>query len=195
MNPRSALLIPALVSGFFLSSCSVLKSAYYAGKIEPVSEEVLAEESIWLCNNEAYYLRRDESNSFIAATLEWDTKGGTYVVKSFPVVWTSLDDHTFLNIKEGALYTILRAAVLGNDTSSEGLALFTVDKNRMQQAIESGSVKARIDGHHVILEGSKQEQDEYIKNNLRSVFSMDPTTTARLLLEKKKQPPEEHETP
>ena len=175
-----------LMVGAVLTSCSVLKSEYYAGEIETVSEEDLSDESIWMCNDAAYYVRRTGSNTFTAATLNWNEEENEYKAESFALFLSKLDDNLFLNIEgEDGLYTIFRTALAGCSESSMSLVLFSVDKEAMKKAIDAGSIEGHMDGNDVVLNCSKAEQDEYIRNNIRTMFGMDPMLSARMLLQKK----------
>ena len=175
-----------LMVGAVLTSCSVLKSEYYAGEIETVSEEDLSDESIWMCNDAAYYVRRTGSNTFTAATLNWNEKENEYETESFALFLSKLDDNLFLNIEgEDGLYTIFRTALAGCSESSMSLVLFSVDKEAMKKAIDAGAIKGHMDGNDIALDCSKAEQDEYISNNIRTMFGMDPMLSARMLLQKK----------
>lgn len=184
LSPIPALLLAVMAC----SSCSVLKSAHYAGEMETVSEEDLARESIWMCNDAVYYVHRSGSNTFVAATLEWNEQENAYAVESFPLFLSTLGDHLFLNIKgEDGLYTIFRAAPAGCSDSAMALVLFSVDKDEMRKAIAAGTIKGHMDGNDVALDCSKAEQDEYIRNNIRTMFGMDPMLSAKLILEKDKK--------
>jgi hypothetical protein len=166
-----------------ISSCSGLKSKNYVGKIMVISEEDLSNESIWMYGGDAYYVRRSQSNTFIAATLEWNEKEKGYTKRSFPLFLSELGDHTFLNIEDNDLYTVFRATYSGENS----VVLFRVDRKKVERDIAAGIVCAHTNRHDVILDGSKTETDEYIQNNAYSMFSMDSASIAELISEKKKQ--------
>ena len=75
------------------------------------------------------------------------------------------------------------------------LVLFPVDKDSMEQEIAEGKVKAHKDGKNIILDGTREEQNEYIQNNIRSVFSMNPIASARLIHEDEKEEKKSPSTP
>lgn len=160
-----------------LTSCSELRSPHYVGEPVMMDEDDPPKESIWMQGESVYYVRRTGSNTLVAATLEWNKKNGDYTVKSFPMVLTELDDHIFLNVKKGDDYTILRLAC----ACDESFMLFTVDSEMMKKAIADGTVKAHTDDDHIIMDGTKEEQDEFIAKNINTMFSMDCGSLARRL--------------
>ena len=152
-----------------LSSCSALKSQYYVGEQEAISENDLGNETVWMQGEVVYFVKRVDSNTVVAATMEWDKKKNDYAVRSFPLVLSKLGDHIFLNAKDGELYTILRVAV----ADDESLLLFTVNPDKMKRDITDGKVKAHEEGGNIIMDCSKEEQDEYILKNIDTMFYMD----------------------
>lgn len=169
-----------LAGAVFLASCSELRSQYYVGELVPIEEAELGEESIWQLGCEVYYVRCIDTNHGVAATLEWDNGKDEYTVISYPLIISELGDHVFLNVKKDDYYTILRVA----GSCGNSAMLFTVDEEVMKKAIADGSVKAHASNGHIILDGTKEEQDEYIANNIHTVFAMDCGRIARLLSEK-----------
>ena len=182
MKKQITFLISAMMLGLLLSSCSNLKSEYYPGEAMTVSEEDQGEETIWMHGGSVYHVKQVGSNSYVIATVGWEEKAGEYKVKSCPIVPSQLGDHMFISIKDTDLYTIFRVG--GAD--DHGAVLYSVDKEKMKQAIADGKAKARMEDDNIILEGSKEEQDEYIKNNIDSIFSTDSAHIVTLLHEEKK---------
>lgn len=175
-----------LAGAMLLSSCSELRSPHYVGEPVEMDEEDPSHESIWMLGESVYYIRRTSSNTLVAATLEWDQKNGDYTAKSFPLVITTLDDHIFLNINNGDDYTILRLAC----ACDESFMLFTVDPEMMKKAIADGTVKAHTEGDHIIMDGTKAEQDEFIANHINTLFSMDCGSIARKLSKEESDKPD-----
>jgi hypothetical protein len=163
-----------------LSSCSGLKSKHYPGKPMVISEEELSDESIWLYMGDTYYVRRMETNSYIAATLKWDAKKNEYIASSQRLVPSELGDHAFLSIEDGDLYTIFRAV----PADEESVVLFRVDREKVVQDMADGIVCAHTNKHDVILDGSKKDVDEYIQNHANAMFSMDSASIAKLIVKK-----------
>jgi hypothetical protein len=173
-----------LVLCISLSSCSGLKSKHYPGKPLVISEEELSNESIWLYQGDTYYVRRMETNSYIAATLKWDEKKNEYIASSHRLIPSELGEHAFLNIEDGDLYTIFRAVFV----DEESMVLFGVDRDKVVQDIADGIVCAHTNKHDVILDGSKKDVDEYIQNHAHSIFSMDSASIAKLIVKKEDSP-------
>ena len=176
-----------------LSSCSGLESKYYPGEKIVISEDDLSDESIWRYQDDVYYVMRTTSNTFTAATLKWDDKKGDYTTQSFLLVPSQLGKHAFLNIKGGGdRYTIFHATYDGGDS----VVLFRVDREKMEQDIAEGIVRAHTNEHHtIIMDGSKEEQGEYIQNNIHSMFKMDSPSFVKLISEKEKEKEKEKEPP
>ena len=165
-----------------ITSCSGLQSKYYVGEKLPISEDDLAQESIWLYGDDTYYVRRTGSNTFVIARMMWNEDKGDYTVQSEPIVGSKLGDHLFLNIKGLDYYTIFRVGF----TLDDALVLYSADKDKIAQDITEGKVKAHKDEHNnIILDGTKEEQDAYILKNIHSVFATDDPGIARLISEKK----------
>lgn len=168
-----------------LSSCSGLESKYYPGEQIVIGEDDLCDESIWRYQDDVYYVMRTTSNTFTAATLVWDEKKGDYTTRSFLLVPSQLGKHTFLSIKGGGdRYTIFHATYNGGDS----VVLFGVDREKMEKDIAEGIICAHTNEHQtIIMDGSKEDQAQYIQNNIHSMFKMDSPNFATLICEKKKR--------
>ena len=168
-----------------ITSCSGLKSKYYPGEKMVIPEGQLSDESIWMCEGEAYYVMRTESNTYAAATLKWDKKKNAYSVISYELVPSKIGNQSFLSVKDNDLYTLFYARFDGGDS----VVAFRVNREKMVRDIADGLVNAHADEHDVFLDGSKEEQDEYISKNIDSMFSMESASFAKKISEK--QRPEE----
>lgn len=173
-------MIFATISGV-LVSCSELRSPHYVGEVVEIMEEDLGRESAWVMDEELYWIRRTGSNSFVAATMEWNRKTETYEARTAPILLTQLDDHLYLQLKEDDEYIILRAAC----SQDESLILFTIKKDIIEKDVQEGKIRARISGNKITLECSKEEQDEYIRDNVERIFSYDCARVARKVYEEK----------
>ena len=173
-----------------LASCSGLKAKHYPGKAMVIEEDILGTESIWLYMGNTYYVRRTETNTFIAATLKWDEKKSEYITSSHRLLPSELGEHAFLNIEDRDLYTIFRAVM----ADEESLVLFRVDRDKVVQDMADGIVCAHTNKHDVILDGSKKEVDEYIENHVLSMFSMDSASIAKLISKKEEGQKEDSPT-
>jgi len=125
---------------------------------------------------------RTTSNTYTAATLKWDDKKGDYTSHSFLLIPSQLGKHAFLNIKSGGdNYTIFHAAYDGGNS----VVLFRVNRDKMKQDIADGTVNAHTNAHNtIIMDGTKEEQAEYILNNIHSMFNMGSPSFAKLITEK-----------
>lgn len=160
--------IGLLVAGLVCASCSVLKSPYYVGEQETISEKDLAGETVWMQGDDVYFVKRLDSNTVVAATLDWNENAGEYQTRSFPLVLSTLGDHMFLNVKDGEYYSIFRVAGTDDDDT---ILLFTIDPEKLKQDIADEKIKAREDDG-IVMECTKEEQDAYILDNINSIFMM-----------------------
>jgi len=175
-----------LVVGLVCASCSVLKSPYYAGELGTISEKDLASETVWMQGDDVYFVKRVDSNTVVAATLDWDEKAGGYQIRSFPLVLSTIGDHMFLNVKDGEYYSIFRVA--GSDDDDTFL-LFTIDSDKIKQDISDEKIKAREDGEDIVMECTKEEQDAYILENINSIFDMGSGSLVRKISEDQESKP------
>jgi len=172
-----------LIAGLVCASCSVLKSPHYAGQQEAISEKDLAGETVWMQGDDVYFIKRVDSNTVVAATMDWNEQAGGFQIRSFPVIVSTLGDHMFLNVKDEEYYSIFRVAGTDDD---ETILLFTVDPDKMKQAIANGAIKAREEGGDIVMECTKEEQDAYIRDNINSMFEMGSGSLVRKLSKQQK---------
>jgi hypothetical protein len=186
MNIRSSRIVQwigLLIIGAVCTSCSTLKSPHFVGAKEPFGEKDLASETVWTQGDDVYFLKRLDSNTLVAATMEWDAKKNDFAVRSFPIIVTKLGDHLFLNVKEDDLYSIFRVATACDDEPS--LLLFTIDPDKLRKDVAEGKIQAREEGDDIILECTKEEQDAYILENINTVFHMDGASIVRQISKQK----------
>ena len=161
--------IVCVLISLFLTSCGTsLKSTHYVGVKEPVDEKELNQETLWTFEDNVFHVRAVDPNRIIASSLRWDEAEKEYKVETFPIVLTSLDKYTFLNLpgKAAELYTIYRVI-----PSTDGsVILFTADKENMTKHIKEGKIKAIEKDNSFILEMTKEDLDKYVLDNLNEVF-------------------------
>jgi hypothetical protein len=167
-----------MIIGMACASCSTLKSPHYVGEQEPAREKDLADITVWQQDEDVYFVKRVASNTLVAATLEWDDKSNDFTVRSFPFIVSELDDHLFLNVKDGDLYSIFRVAGAGGD-DDPAFVLFTIDDDSMIKDMADGKIKARKAGDDIIMECTKEEQDAYILENIYTMFHTDGACIVR----------------
>ena len=160
-----------------LTSCSSLKSQYYVGEKMPISEEELSKESVWKFGDDVFHVQQVDTNTLIASTIEWDKENQKHTVSTRQLVLSELGDVIFLNIKEDNLYTILR--LVGGDDGS--LVLLTVDSDKVEKDIAEGNIKAEKIDHDIITNCSKKELDQYVLENIQTLFSLDSACVGKLI--------------
>ena len=160
----------------FLVSCSSMKSEHYVGKKIPIQEE-LEEESIWQFEDKVFYVRTigsEDSATITASALQWNKSKKKYEVEIFQVALTQLeinnsDDALFLNLKDDkdGLYKIFR---LSPSTNEKDMVIFTIDTEVIKKHIQEGKVKAVKEEDGFLLKLTKEELDDYVRNNVNEIF-------------------------
>jgi hypothetical protein len=169
----------AVAAIFCLSAlaCTSMKSKHFVGQQQMLTEQELSQESVWTMGNDVFFVRRINDTTLIASSMDWDKKTQTYSVVSYPLVVSKLGAYTFLNIKDGDLYTILR--LVGGE--SDAVVLLSVDKDKIETDIAAGKIKAQKEDRAFILSGSKAELDHYIETNINTLFSLEAVGIAKLI--------------
>jgi hypothetical protein len=127
--------------------------------------------------NDVFFVRRLDNSTLIVSSMGWDKKTQAYSVASYPLVVSKLGEYTFLNIKDGDLYTILR--LVGAEGGA--VVLLSVDSDKIERDMEAGLIKAQRDDHAFIFRGSKAELDHYIQTNIDTLFSLEAVGIAELI--------------
>ena len=165
----------------FSSSCSSLISKNYVGeKVSFSDENRIDEDTVWVFDKTTYYVHVVNSNSLVAASVEWDEKAKKHIIKSNDVFITKLKDYFFIQIKEKdeEYYTILRFL----PSNGREFVLLTIDSKKIKKDIEAGKVKVKKTSYDTYtFEGSKKELDEYILKNINSVFDYNSPGVIRLI--------------
>lgn len=188
MNIRSSQMlqwIGLLAIGAVCISCSTLKSPHYVGEQQPATEKDLGDITVWKQGEDVYFVKRVDSNTLVAATLQWNDKSNDFAVRSFPFIMSTLDDHMFLNVRNSDLYSIFRVAGACDDDESPTYLLFTIDDDKMEQDMADGKIQARKVGDDIIMECTKEEQDAYILEHIHTMFDMDGASIVRQIAEQK----------
>ena len=151
-----------------ITSCSSLKSVHYVGEKEPSKGIGFNEETIWQFDKEVYYVRSTGPESIVASTLDWDEKNKQYVVSTYHIVVSKLNETYFLNAKKEGdeYYTIL----LLSPSVEQMFSVFSVDGKILDKHIETGKIKASKRNREYILDVTKDELDRYIQENVKELF-------------------------
>jgi hypothetical protein len=168
-------LVSLLALCFLSSSCSSLKSPYYIGEKQPM--EGLSTDSVWQTGNAVSFVRVVDSNTVVASWVKWDKNSQKHTLSTSPLVLSKLGDTLFLNVKEDDLYTILRI-IPAPDGS---MVLLTVDSDKVKADIAAKKIKAHTENSDIITDCSKEELDQYVKDNLPTLFDLNSSGVARLI--------------
>lgn len=166
--------------GFCLStllSCTSMKSHHIVGQEQVLTEKDLSQESIWKMGNDVFFVRLMDDNTLIAASMDWNKNTQTYSVVSYPLVVSKLGEYTFLNIKEGDLFTILR--LVGAEGGA--VVLLSVDGDKIETDMAAGRIEAHRDDQAFIFSGSKAELDRYIETHINTLFSLEAVGIVEML--------------
>jgi hypothetical protein len=158
-------------------SCTSMKSRHFVGQKKILAENELSQESVWKMGKDVFLVRRLDDSKLIVSSMGWDKKTQAYSVASYPLVVSELGEYTFLNIKDGDLYTILRLV----GAEGDAVVLLTVDKDKLETDIETGQIEAYKDDHAFIFSGSKAALDRYIQTNIDTLFSLEAVGIAELI--------------
>jgi|GEM_PF-1767595 len=182
----------ALIIGLVLAvtaACSRMQSAHYPGTKEPLFEELLAlddarQVSVWKYDDDLFYVKPLDKYSAVAASLQWNAAQEAFELVSRQLVITRIDDHLFLNIKEGGLYTILRMA-FAHTSGNDPIVLFTVKEAKLKADMAAGKIKTKpsADKDTFVLDMDKKALDTYIRRQGDDLFAFDSAGTIRLLVE------------
>ena len=167
-----------LTTCFLSSSCSSLKSPYYVGEKQPIKDKELSTESVWQAGDAVYFVRMIDTNTVIASTVEWDKATQKHTLSTGQLVLSKLGDTFFLNVKNDDLYTILRMI----PSADNSWILLTIDSGKVEADIAEGKIKAHKDGNSsIITDCSKEELDQYVKDNLQTLFDLNISSVAKLI--------------
>ncbi len=171
MLRRITILFILLLSIPALFACSRMQSVHYVGEKNPMFKEMPNAVGIWKHDDEVFHVKALDDFTAVASTLKWDKDRATFKTDSREIMITKLNDHTFLNVKEGGLYTILRMGYSFDDH----LVLYTVRDEKIEEDIRKGTIKVRKsdDKNTYILDLSKKELDAYISANMNELFDFD----------------------
>ncbi len=152
-----------------LASCTSIKSEHYVGKIEPISDKEIGEETIWQFDDEVFHVKILSSEKAVGSQLKWNKEANKYETEDYDIIISKIGDALFLNIKKQneKLYTILRLS----PTVSDEIVLFSVDKDVLTKHIAEGKLKATAkDKHTYTLEMTKEELDNYMTEHMNTIF-------------------------
>lgn len=154
-----------------------MKSHHIVGLKQVLTEKDLSQESVWKMGNDVFFVRRMDDNTLMAAAMDWNSHTQTYSLVSYPLVVSKLGAYTFLNIKDGDLFTILRLVGAKDDA----VVLLSVNSDKIETDMDAGRIKAHRDDQSFIFGGSKAELDRYIETNIHTLFSLEMVGVVELL--------------
>lgn len=166
-----------ILIGLCLVSCSSLKSKHLVGQKAFVVDETTEETSLWEFEDNIFHVNAVDSSTLMASTLKWNKTKKIHEAIKREIVLTELRgskekpvEAFFLNLRKPGekLYTIL---LLGMTSNEKDWLIFTINDDVIKEHIKTGKTKAVRDGDDFILGLSKKDLDNYIAENLETIFS------------------------
>lgn len=175
-----------------LCSCSSMKSKHYVGTIKDIDKGAMKKDSVWQFADTVFYVRSLGGGKFVISAVKWDDKAKLHRLDSKQAVVSELGKALFLNVRESdGYYSIFRIAT-GSDAT---IITYNVRPEKLREDIKKGALKALEKDNVFILEVSKDVQDQYIRDNMSSLFNYDnvglikPLTDLKLKSKKSKSAP------
>lgn len=160
-------IIGSLLICCLLVSCTSFKSKHIAGKVIDFKKKEIGKESIWKVGKKVFYIKIYSKNEAKLAHLEWNKEKKEFVAVNQNILRTKLGDYFFLNVQDNdGYYTIVRCAA----TSEDSIVIYTVEEKKVKADIKAGKLNATIEKHDIIFNGTKEELDNYLKENSDRIF-------------------------
>lgn len=161
-----------------LVSCSALQSPEIVGERKAFAEDEVGNESVWKIEDQIYYVRVAATNRLVASIVEWDKDRQTHKLETEEIVLSRLGDDQFLNLKIEDLYHI---HYLVPSDDGRVLLFYGINPDALNKHLGRGVVKT--DARHDVytLEGTKEEIDQFIRANIKSMYDPGEVTVAHLI--------------
>ena len=154
-----------------MASCHVMKSKHFPGKMVMVKDKDIGKEMSLHFEKKTFSVKFVDKDSAVIAYLQWNKEKKNYDVISRNMVISEIGETHFLNVKvDKDNYAILRYAASDN---KEKFVLYTIDKDKVEKDIAAGLIEAKIVGHDVIFDMTKDKFDRYITENLNTLFDFE----------------------
>jgi hypothetical protein len=177
-----------------LHSCTELKSPHYVGVIQEPMElaENLERESIWVFNEEVYYIRITDSTNIIFSRVNWNQSKNDYVVNSLPMLITRLGNNYFMNIKNesDSLYSIYRISGIIPEEGS--IAFLSMNKDSLDNLITTTGISVTKSESSYTLDMPKDDLDRFMQNHVNRIFPFANVGIIKNIAGFKKKPAKSH---
>ena len=171
-----------LAISLFLTSCNFLKSEYYPGEPINIENKDIGKEMAWKLNKDKIYhtVILDE-NLIKAGSLEWDKEQKVFHASNQNIILSKLGDDCFINIEDSdGMYKILKFTMSSDST----VVAYTVNKEKMENYIDEGKLKASMVDNNVVLDLTKIELDDFIDKYGNEIFNYDSPFIFQKIYEK-----------
>ena len=165
-----------------LTSCNFLKSEHYPGKPIDIEEKDIGKEMVWKMNKDnIYHTVILDKQLITVGNLEWDKEQQIFLAVNQDIILSKLGDSCFINIVDNdGMYRILKFSMSSDST----LVVYTVDKNKIENFIDSGKIHASVVDNNIILDLSKIELDAFINEYGNEIFNYDNPIVFQKIYEK-----------
>jgi len=165
-----------------LTSCSFLKSEHYPGEPIDIEDKDIGKEMVWKLNSDKiYHTVILDKNLIKVGNLEWDKNSEIFNAYNQTVILSKLGDNTYINIEDSdGMYKIMKLTI----SSDSSLVAYTVNKDKMENFIDEGKLKALIVGDNVVLDLTKIELDDFIEKYSNEIFNYDNPLVFQKIYEK-----------
>jgi hypothetical protein len=165
-----------------LTSCNFLKSEHFPGKPINIEDKDIGKEMAWKLNKDKVYKTVIlDKNLIKAGNLEWNKEQETFYAVNHNIILSKLGNNYFINIEDrDGMYRILKFTISSDST----VVAYTVDKDKMDNYINDGKLKAEIVDGNIILDLTKIELNNFIDKYDNEIFNYDNPFVFQKIYEK-----------
>ena len=162
-------LLLAPVAGLF-TACTSMQSPFIVGDAMEFSEAEVGKQLSLQVGEEVVWIKLVDAQTFLAARMEWESDRTAFGTQSAEVILSRMGDAILLNYKPEDLdrYIIYR---VGRSSSREYAMAFGVDPAILATHKEKGLFNGTEKEGEFILDGTKEEIDQYVARHLKDLFT------------------------
>ncbi|MDG2055074.1 MAG: hypothetical protein P8J86_10240 [Phycisphaerales bacterium] len=173
-----------VIMALYLGACSSVVFKQPVGNAVEDEEQVQKLAGVWSTgpSEEVIFVQPLESGNIVIGGLSWKADQKKFVVKQATGVVTELDGDYYINLLDSEdpkvkdKYFVIRAKT--SESKGHHLVLFPLDYTTFKQAVENGNLEGDISsggGNSVTLTGSKNQIDDFMKQQMNHKFDLDDT--------------------
>ena len=164
------------------ASCNFLKSEHYPGEPINIEDKDIHKEMVWKLNKDKiFHTVILDKNLIKVGNLEWNEEQEIFYAANQNIILSKLGDNCFINIEDSdGTYKILKFTISSDST----VVAYTVNKEKMEDFIDEGKLKAEIVNDNVVLDLTKIELDDFIDKYSGEIFNYDHPFVFQKIYEK-----------